>query len=321
MFLIFIFFCAVPAMAEPVQITLNTMHERDDFHTEGARRFAELVGRYSKQSIKISVRHGGAMGIDESDLLRAVRDGELEISDIRMDAVEKSAPVFGLSAKPFLVQSFEKARAFYEVVQPFYQKAAEAWNQKILYVSPSEPSGLFSKGTVDDVKPIAGMKVGVNGPVNIAFLGEFLQVEPRSIEWYEAAMALDDGDLNAVLAPASVGAGARFWRTSLNYTPVNYSYPLNMVTINLDLWNSLSGDMQTAIEKAARLAGDWQWKDSQTKSGKALTDLSSRGVGIYDANSTLKKQLHEAGQRYFDRLGDSLDPEIIAAVRKFFAGL
>lgn len=314
-FILLFLFCAVPAMAEPVHIKINTQYDLDHFHTEGVKRFAKLLSRYSKNSVKISIRHGGAMGVEDSDQLRAVRDGELQMSEIRMAAVEKSEPLFGLSSQPFLVGSFEEAKACYLTVSPFYQRAAAAWNQKILYVSPSAPIGLFSKGRVDEIRALAGLKIGTDD-LNMASGISELRAEFRNVPWYDVGRALDDGELDAVLTAAEVGVVEKFWKTSLNYTRINYSYPLNMVTINLDLWNSLNADLQNAILKAAGLTEEWQWQDAQTSDSQALTALSTRGVGIYEVGETLNRQLQESTKNALDEFMAGLDEPTRNAIRQ-----
>ena len=43
----------------------------------------------------------------------------------------------------------------------------------------------------------------------------------------------------------------KIWEVLTDFTKINYAYPLQAVTINLDYWNSLTKAQQEAMLKAA----------------------------------------------------------------------
>src|SRR5699024_6733922 len=84
--------------------------------------------------IVIDVSTGGALGYDGPELLKAVRDNNVTISDVLLSGVVGDEPLFGISTLPFLTQNFDEGKIFIDIARPYYDSTAEEkWNQKILF--------------------------------------------------------------------------------------------------------------------------------------------------------------------------------------------
>jgi len=268
------FLITVSANAKIIKMNLNAIYGPTSIHTKGAMKFAELVKKYTNGSVVITVYPGGSLGFKGPELLRVVKDAQVPMSDILMGVVAGSEHVFGISSLPRLVKSFNEARALYQECKPLYEKAALKWNQKFLYAAPWPPSGLVTKNAIKTTKDLHGLKIRTYDKNGANFL-RTLGANAVSMPWGDVYSALRTNMIQGVLTSAESTKNGKFWEVLKYFTDIHYAYPLNMVTINLDYWKSLSKEQQQAMLKAAKETEDAQWKYSEEitkKNAKILTD-------------------------------------------------
>ncbi|MCG8470909.1 MAG: TRAP transporter substrate-binding protein [Desulfobacterales bacterium] len=290
---IFVFFSVSAAVAEPMKLDLNAVYGANSFHTQGAMAFAKRVKEHSKDSVLITVHPGGSLGFKGPELLKVVKDGQVPMSDILMGVVAGSSHVFGVSSLPRLVKSYDEAKALYAETKPLYEKSARRWNQKLLYAAPWPPSGLVTKKeikTSEDVKGIKTRTYDKNGAEFLRTMGGM----PLSMPWGEVYASLRTGMIDSVLTSSESAKNGKFWEVLSHFEPINYAYPLNMVTINLDYWNALSKDQQAAMLKAASETEAAQWSASQARSEKALKVIEEMGITVVPESKTLTADLDAA---------------------------
>lgn len=281
------------AMAEPMKLDLNAVYGATSFHTQGAMDFAKRVEAHSNGSVLITVHPGGSLGFKGPELLKVVKDGQVPMSDILMGVVAGSAHVFGLSSLPRLVTSYDDAKALYADARPLYEKSARRWNQKLLYAAPWPPSGLVTQKAIATRADIAGIKTRTydkNGAEFLRALGGM----PLSMPWGEVYASLRTGMIDSVLTSTESAKNGKFWEVLTHFQPINYAYPLNMVTINLDYWNALTKDQQEAVMKAASETEAAQWQASQARSEAALQVIAAEGITITPESPALTAELDAA---------------------------
>ena len=170
---IMVMIAAAPTWAgKAMKLDLNAIYGSTSFHTAGAMDFAALVEKYSNGSVVITVHPGGSLGFKGPELLKAVKDAQLPMSDILMGVVAGSEHVFGLSSLPRLAGSFEEAKKLYGDSKPLYERAAAKWNQKFLYAAPWPPSGLVTSRAVASSQDIKGLKTRTYDKNGANFLRE-----------------------------------------------------------------------------------------------------------------------------------------------------
>ncbi|HKK90341.1 MAG TPA: TRAP transporter substrate-binding protein [Desulfobacteraceae bacterium] len=289
-----VLFTVTPSWADKtVKLDLNAVYGSTSFHTMGAMDFAKRAGDYSNGTLDITVHPGGSLGFKGPELLKSVNDAQLPMSDILMGVVAGSEHVFGVSSLPRLATSFAEARALYDDCKPLYEKAAAKWNQKMLYAAPWPPSGLVTKNRVASADDIAGLKTRTYDKNGANFLRE-LGGAPVSLPWGEVYSSLRTGMIDSVLTSAESTKNGKFWEVLGHFTNIYYAFPLNMVTINLDYWNSLSGEQQQAMIKAAKDTEASQWKNSEAKTTEAIKVIRENGFVISDPTSALSEEMDRA---------------------------
>jgi len=116
--------------------------------------------------------------------------------------------------------------------------------------------------------------------------------------------------VNSVVTSSASGKDGKFWEVLDYFTKINYAYPLQAVTINLDYWNSLSKAQQKAILKAAKEIEKAQWQASKNEDKVALEMLAKHGMKISDATPELKKSLDEIANKMLKKYLEDASPMI-----------
>ncbi len=291
-------FCCMGTLhaSKTIKLDLNAIYGPTNFHTQGAVEFGKLVEKYTNGTVKITVHPGGSLGFKGPELLKVVKDGQVPMSDILMGVVAGSEHVFGISSLPRLVHSYEESRKLYEECRPLYEKAAEKWNQKFLYAVPWPPSGLVTKKPIRSPKDIVGLKTRTYDKNGANFLKE-LGGAPVSLPWGEVYSSLRTGMIDSVLTSAVSAKDGKFWEVLSYFTKINYAYPLNMVTINLDYWKALSPDQQKAMLKAAEEIEKLQWENSRKSNEEALKVIQEHGIKVSEETPELAKAMDSAAKK------------------------
>ena len=297
--LLAIFFYAVFTdfgMSKEVKLDLNAIYGANSFHTEGAVKFAQLVEKYSGGSVKITVHPGGSLGFKGPELLKVVKDGQVPMSDILMGVVAGSESVFGVSSLPRLVSSYDESRKLYKDFRPIYEKAATKWNQKFLYAAPWPPSGLVTKNEVKKVADLKGLKTRTYDKNGANFLQD-LGASSVSMPWGEVYSSLRTGVIDSVLTSAESTKNGKFWEVLKYFTDIYYALPLNMVTINLDYWKSLTKEQQDAILRAAKEVEASQWQDSEKRHKDSLRVIAENGMIVNGETPELKAAMDTSAKK------------------------
>jgi len=312
-----LFLLASPAFsAEEIKMDLNAIYGPSSFHTQGAMNFAELAEQYTDGSVKITVHPGGSLGFKGPELLKVVKDGQVPMSDILMGVVAGSAHVFGISSLPRLVLDFDSARKLYEESKPLYDAAAEKWNQKLLYAAPWPPSGLVTQKPIQSVEDLKGIKTRTYDKNGAEFL-KALGAAPISLPWGEVYSSLRTGMIDSVLTSAESANNGKFWEVLSHFKKINYAYPLNMVTINLDYWNALAKEQQDGLLKAARETEQAQWKDSHDRNVASLKAIQEEGIAVSDEDRKLSKQMNTAARKIIDEFAAEADADTQKVIDPF----
>lgn len=299
-----------------VKLDLNAVYGATSFHTVGAMEFAKLAEKYSEGSLQITVHPGGSLGFKGPELLKVVKDGQVPMSDILMGVVAGSEHAFGISSLPRLVGSFDEAKQLYADTKPIYEKTAMKWKQKLLYAAPWPPSGLVTQNVVNSKADLKNLKTRTYDKNGAEFL-RMLEGSPVSLPWGEVYSSLTTGMIDSVLTSSESTMNGKFWEVLKGFKKINYAFPLNMVTINLDYWKSLSKEQQDAMLKAAAETEMTQWQNSQARNEEGLKVIQEHGMVVSEESDEFGKTLDEAAKKIVAEFKAEAKEDVAAILEKY----
>lgn len=298
---------AASLVAGNIKMDLNAKYGANNFHTKGAQKFANLVKDYTKGSVNIIIHPGSSL--IKGNPLKAVKDGTVAMTDMFIPFTSGGGKVFGISALPFIASSYDDAYKLYQISKPAYEKTAKKWNQKLLYSVTWPPSGFYSNKTMTSITDFKGTKTRTYDKNSAAFVNS-AGGNAVALPWGEVYSSLRTGMVDSVITSSASGKDGKFWEVLTNFTKINYAYPLQAVTINLDYWRSLSKDQQTAMLKAASEIEDLQWAASKEENRVALEALNKNGMKVSEASNELKAELDKIAQELLNKYLDGANSQI-----------
>lgn len=297
-----------------MKMDLNAKYGANNFHTKGAVEFSSLVKDYSKGTVKITVHPGSAL--IKGNPLKAVKDGTVAMTDMFIPFTSGGGKVFGISALPFIANSYEDAYKLYQLAKPAYEKTAKKWNQKLLYSVTWPASGFYSKKDITSISDFKGVKTRTYDKNSASFIN-MSGGSAVALPWGEVYSSLRTGMVDSVVTSSSSGKDGKFWEVLDNYTKINYAYPLQAVTINLDYWNSLDKSQKEALTKAASEIEKSQWEAVKVEEKTALEELNKNGIKIKEASPQLKKELDVIANDLLTKYLDGANSQIQGIFKEY----
>jgi TRAP-type C4-dicarboxylate transport system substrate-binding protein len=285
----------LPAFAQ-TNLNLSDVLPESNFMVANAIKFADEVKTATNGEVAISVKAGGSLGFKGPDQLTAVRDGLVEMADINISQQVGVNPLFGVEGVPFLVDSMDNLKKYHAFVRPVFEQLAADNNQKILYLVPSPAQYVYLNVLVDNLDGFRGIAVR-GADKNTVDIVSALGMAGVAMPWGELIPALASGRVKGVATSATSGVDGKFWEFMKYIYPTNHTWGSNMVTINLDSWNKLTPEQQTAIEAvAARLEPEF-WEVSRQGDLNSIKTMAENGMELVTIPDALRTAMVERAQQ------------------------
>jgi len=281
--------CAAPCAAGTTW-NANSVWPPNNHHTIGLEEFAAKVKAATNGELEIVVNAGGALGYKGPELLKAVRDGLVPLSDMLISGVAGDEKVFQIVTLPFLAKDFGEARLLLDTARPYFDKVAANWGQKILYVAPWPGAGLWAKRKIVSVDQMAGLKTRTYDK-NGALVVEAVGGTPYALPFSEVYSSLATGLIDSVITSTPTGVDGKFWEVLNYYHPLNITIATDMVNVNLRAFNKLDKQTQETLVRLGKEMEAIMW-DKVAKIDKEKEAICNQnGIETVPASPALMQDL------------------------------
>ena len=149
---------ACPASA---QATLDLINEypANSISGEADAFFADVVKRKTDGRVVFHPIADAKSGLRTREQIKAVSDGKFAMATSFGGALGEESPLFLLSSLPFVSPTDADARKLYDIAQPLYEKLFAERKQKLLYVVPWPPSGIWSAAPLASTDVLKALKI------------------------------------------------------------------------------------------------------------------------------------------------------------------
>jgi TRAP-type C4-dicarboxylate transport system substrate-binding protein len=261
---------------------------------EGIAAFAASVTALSGGELTVQPGFDAPGGMRSAAMPGAVADGRLAAADAFTGALADEAPIFQLSALPFLTASAADTLRLLRAARPSYQRALAARRLSLLYATPWPATGLWSRNPVPDPAALQGLRVRTYDAAGTAVLAA-AGARPVQISFADALPQLRAGELDAVLSSGDGGAGARLWELLPNFTVLDYASPLSLAFCNADALAALPDAVRAAVVQAAADTEARQFRAIDTRLVENAARMQANGVRVAAAPALRRALVQAAG--------------------------
>jgi TRAP-type transport system periplasmic protein len=311
---------ALIALARPAsaQVTLDLINEypATSISGEADTFFTDAVKRKTDGRVIIHPIADAKSGLRTRDQLKAVSDGKFAMATSFGGALGDESPLFLLSSLPFVSPTDEDARKLYDVAQPLYAQLFAERQQKLLYVVPWPPSGVWSSAPLANADVLKALKIRTYDKTSTEVLAKVAS-SATLVSFNDLNAKLEAGDLNAVLSSGDGGAGRQLWKYLRHFSAVGYATPLSFGSISLQAWSGLDDSARAALEEAGRETSSHQWGALADRVGTNYARMRDNGVAIdehppADVVAALRGAAKETVAQWFSRLAPSVQTTLEA---------
>jgi TRAP-type C4-dicarboxylate transport system substrate-binding protein len=267
------------AQAQSVTLDLINEYPATAISGEADAFFADAVKRRSEGRIAVNLIPDAKSGLRSRDQLKAVSEGRFAMANSVGGTLGGESPVFLLSSLPFVTPSMTDARILYELSLPLYEQLFAERKQKLLYVVPWPPSGIWSAVPLGDAAALRALKVRTYDETGTNVLARIAS-SASIVSFSELTPKLESGEINAVLSSGDGGAGRQLWKFLRYFSDINYAVPLSFASISLAEWDGLDDAGRAAMAEAARETTERQWTMLATRLADNVARMKANGVVI-----------------------------------------
>src|SRR6266513_257318 len=186
-----------PVRAQPVW-DMPTEYPQSAMPGLGVTTFARHVAELSAGKIEIRPSFDASAGIRSAGMLAAISEGRVPAGDAFAGALEREDAIFALPSLPFLVTSIADARRLADLARPFLAAALEKKGQRLLYLTPWPPSGIWSKAPLKASSDLSSLSIRTYDKISSEVFAS-VGAKAASISFADTMPKLVEGTINSVL--------------------------------------------------------------------------------------------------------------------------
>ncbi len=279
----------------------------NEFHTINAMKFAETAKEITGGELLITVHPGGTLGIKGPETVRSVRDGIVPMADAPMSQTVGEVPINGIESLPYLMANPQELKALHDVAREDFEAGLAAHNVKVLYMVPWPANQVFSNRPINTPADFAGLKVRTPDS-NAAQFFAGLGATPVQMPIADVLPSLASGALDATTTSMTTAADQKYWEFLPHAYLTSHLWTSNAMIVNLDAWNRLSPEHQSAVEAAAAELEVEFWEVSAGEDAKAIEKLRAGGMTVEEPSADVVEAMRAAARPVWDSVLTAIGP-------------
>ena len=276
--------------------------------------FKEEVEKATDGRITIEIHPDGELGSD-ADLISGVVNGEVDITASSAGNFATYSTNVGISAFPFLFDSFDQAWEFVDGdIEVQAEKDLKDYNINVLAHYDNGFRCVTTSEKVGPVNSVSDMEgLIIRTPENQVVMQTMLMLgaEPRILEFTKLYDALRKGDFDAQENPIPVIYDNNLYEVQSNLAITNHSYDVMLFVIRDDIWRTLSVEDRQILKDAAAKAQSKDRELIRTQTEDYIQKLQEAGMNVtYPDLEEFKKATASATELFADTYDQSLLSQI-----------
>ena len=278
--------CSIAAVSASAETTLQfgtTVNEQDSFQV-AAEKFAELVKERTNGEYIIEIYPNGTLG-GEADMLEQMSMGMLDMGIITAGPFVNYSAMMGVLDMPFLFASNEEAYKILdgEIGKELLDTLEDANLKGLAYAERGFRNITNSVKPVANAADVAGLKLRVMENEIYTATFKALGVNAVPMNWQDTLTALQQGTVEGQENPINVIWSYKMWEYNQKYCVLDrHSYSTAIITMSLDLFNSLDEATQEIFLTSAQEAAEYERAWVAEKEAGQLQEIKDNGIEVIE---------------------------------------
>ncbi|MGX9417410.1 TRAP transporter substrate-binding protein [Vibrio sp. RC27] len=275
-------FAALATSAASVSAeTLRGASMFDDKHTftKTMVKFAELTEQYYKGDVEFDLRLNGELGV-EKDYVTFLNQGvAIDYTILAPSNMARFAPSIPLMDMPFLFRDLDHWNTVLssDTLAPLEQELADKADIVIVGYAGGGTRNLISNTKISNMDELAGHKMRVMGAPIQAQIFDAIGAAPSAIAYNEVYNAIQTGVVAGLENEAASIQNLKFYEVAPNVTLTAHTITVRPIVFSGKSFRKLPEELQAAIMKAGKEAGDYGRELESREDGIKLKQMADAG--------------------------------------------
>ena len=272
---------ASTAMSASAETTLRGASMFDEQHTftKTMMKFGELVKQYYPGDVTFDLRLNGELGV-EKDYVTFLNQGvAIDYTILAPSNMARFAPSIPLMDMPFLFRDLEHWNTVLssDTLSPLEQELSDKADIVIVGYAGGGTRNLISNKKISNMDELAGHKMRVMGAPIQAQIFDAIGAAPSAIAYNEVYNAIQTGVVGGLENEAASIQNLKFYEVAPNVTLSAHTITVRPIVFSGKSFRKLPEDLQTAIKKAGKEAGDYGRELESREDGIKLKQMADAG--------------------------------------------
>lgn len=251
----------------------------------GNAMFAELVTERTNGEVTVNFISGEQLGTD-IDVIQAMMQGSVALYGDVVEWYGNWVDDFNIMSWGFTFDDNDHMQAFLDsdIYAALADRLREEQGLRILAAAPTQPRILFATRQVATPDDLAGLKMRVPEIRAYLLLWQTLGTEPSRLAWGEIYLGLSTGTVEAAEGPVASAYAAKLHQVATNVMRTDHLVSTYHVTINEDVFQSLTPEQQQIMIDTAREVTQWGRAEAERQTEETIAQMAAEGATIFEVD-------------------------------------
>ena len=288
------------AMAKTYTVRIATYAAPDHPVSKSVEYFKENIEKASNGQIKVQHFPNNQLG-PEAVVIDQVKRGTVQMA-ITGSQIRKDEPNVGLSDAPYLITSWEQARAAYDeegkkILSGNYEKNTGV---KIMAYLVNGFREISANKPITSLADLATLKLRIPDNEIHVHLFEALGSNNVMMPLTEVYNALETHMIDGQENPYSTLLNSGLYEVQTDVLESRHMFAISPFLVNGKFFDKLPADLQQLVTEWIAKTEEYNWKISEEDDAASRKALEEKGLTIHPLTPEMKAQIDEKMVAFYD---------------------
>lgn len=270
----------------------------------GNAMFSELVTERTNGEVTVNFISGEQLGTD-IDVIQAMMQGSVALYGDVVEWYGNWVDDFNIMSWGFTFDDNDHMQAFLDsdIYAALADRLREEQGLRILAAAPTQPRILFATRQVATPDDLTGLKMRVPEIRAYLLLWQTLGTEPSRLAWGEIYLGLSTGTVEAAEGPVASAYAAKLHQVATNVMRTDHLVSTYHITINEDVFQSLTPEQQQIMIDTAREVTQWGRAEAERQTEETVAQMAAEGATVFEVDVAPFAEKARAGVEEMEKDG------------------